>query len=464
MTTSAPIKKAKALQKPDLNVHRKELGEYDTKINELKKKKDEITKEIDNIDSNKKGEKDPRAVIREKLANLSDEQSKYIGSKKSKIEEITVVQASLKKKLETLKSLQSKVPFKTLEDMEDYIKKLERQVESGKLKIIEEKRVLSEISQIKRNKKTFKTLNSLEDSIDKDRQTIDKLRAQINEEKIKEINSEYDRLKEELRKLNVSSNEDWSSKAKLIEKRDQIKKEIDALYAARRELTSQFKEKTEEFYNRRREDMKRRQEASEMRKRQEEKEMIAETVAEERALAALPAFENEIAQCKVLLTYFAKLTNASLPSKGEKEEVPIPTAAPATVREIDASNVPQGVALIKKSERDDVYFSSTKSKKSVKKANKPNATKSTFTIPLAIMESLMSIKVAIPNSAADASKTLTAIQEKIQYYRDIQPKATEENKAKAELRIQALYAKHNLTEDDLTAVPQPSESAQLATE
>ncbi|KAJ9059180.1 multicopy suppressor of BFA (Brefeldin A) [Entomophthora muscae] len=458
MTTPAPVKKTKVPQKPDPSVHRKALDESDRKINELKKKKDDITKEIDNFGSNKKGDKDPRAIVRKKLADLREEQAKYIGAKKSKIEEITSIQASLKKKLETLKSLQTKVPFKTLEDMEDHVQKLERQVESGKLKIIEEKRVLAQISQLKRNKKTFETLNALEDGIDEDRQKLDALRAQIDEEKIKSINSEYDTLKEELEKFNISSNEEWSSKSKLIEKRDLIKKDIDALYDARRELISQFKEKNDEFYNWRREDMKRRQEQSELRKQQEEKEMLAETAAEERALAALPAFENEISQCKVLLAYFAKLTNASLPTNEEDEPAPAPLATPIAAREIDASNVPQGIALTKKSDRDDVYFSSTKSKKPAKKATKSNAAKTTFTIPLGVMESLMSVKVPIPNSAADATKTLSAIQDKIQYYRDNQAKVTEEKKAKVELKIKALYAKHNITEEDAIAQP-PTEAA-----
>jgi len=90
------------------------------------------------------------------------------------------------------------------------------------------------------------------------------------------------------------------------------------------------------------------------------------------------------------------------------------------------------------------------------KKNKPTNNKTTFTVPLAIMESLVSVKVPIPSSVSEVPNSITAIQAKIQFYRDNQTKATEDKKAKAELRIKALQAKLGV---DADTSPQDSTSA-----
>lgn len=454
MTTAVQApKKNKVPQKPDLSSHKKNLSAIDEAINELKSKQNDVSKIIDGLKSGKNS-KDPRSVIRQRLAELRDQQSSLKGDRQGKLEELSQLQASMKKKTTSLKALQSKIPFKTLVDLEDHILKLERQVESGKLKIIEEKRVLSEISQLKRNKKNFDAIHALEDEIDEERQKLDKIRALLDEGKNNSINSEYDELKQQLEKLNLSSNDEWNKKSKHFEKKDELKKLIDEQYNLRREAISKFNDANDEFYNWRREDQKRRQAQAEERKKQEEKEKLAELIAEERALAELPAFENEISQCNLLLNYFAKLTNTQVAASKEGSDISAAVSSVPSARQIDSSNAPQGTALSKKNGREESYFMGSKPKKAPKKT-KPASNKGAFTIPLAIMESLVNVKIQIPSSASDIPNAIISIQNKIQFYRDNQIKASEEKKAKAELRIKALQSKFGCEADD------PQESASV---
>ncbi|KAI9295813.1 hypothetical protein K502DRAFT_290493, partial [Neoconidiobolus thromboides FSU 785] len=385
-----------------------------------------------------------RTELRKNLSNLRDQQASLKKARQSKQEDINLLQNSIKKKISDLKALQSKNSFRSLAELEEYISKQERKVESGKLKVIEEKKILSEISQLKKSKKSFDIIMDIEDSLEEDRQKLDAIRSGIDEAKSKAINAEYDEIKAKLDELNLSNNEEWTKKSKLFEKRDEIRKKIDEQYEKRREIIGNHKKANDEFYNWKREETKRRQEVNEARRQQEEKERIEELIKEELALAELPAFETEIAQCGTLLSYFHRILGSS-ETNGKAES---PKAEPqnvSTARQVDASNQPQGTALVKKSDRDDVFFMGNKVKKSSKKpSSKASSKPAAFTIPLSIMDALSSLKLPIPTSSTGVPDLLTAIQKKIEFFKLNQEKASIEKRKRAQEKIEELKAKHGL--------------------
>jgi uncharacterized coiled-coil DUF342 family protein len=81
------------------------------------------------------------------------------------------------------------------------IRNLEKQVESGTLKLAEEKRALQDINSAKRSRRILEGFQAELDSVEKDKATIDQLRTQLDDPESKAVSDRYDAIKAELDEL-----------------------------------------------------------------------------------------------------------------------------------------------------------------------------------------------------------------------------------------------------------------------
>ena len=75
---------------------------------------------------------------------------------------------------------------------------LEKQVESGNMRVVDEKRALQEIQQLKRSRRTVESFQADQESIEADRAKLDELRKQLDDPEFKAISDRYDTIKAEL--------------------------------------------------------------------------------------------------------------------------------------------------------------------------------------------------------------------------------------------------------------------------
>ncbi|KAK1089858.1 multicopy suppressor of BFA (Brefeldin A), partial [Friedmanniomyces endolithicus] len=71
------------------------------------------------------------------------------------MDKIKRLDENLKSRINEQKTARSKTQFKSVDDLQKEIDRLQKQVDSGTMKIVDEKKALAEVSQLNRQKKAF---------------------------------------------------------------------------------------------------------------------------------------------------------------------------------------------------------------------------------------------------------------------------------------------------------------------
>ncbi|KAH7044259.1 hypothetical protein BKA57DRAFT_538194 [Linnemannia elongata] len=449
------------VRKPNPDDKTKTLNEIDERIAQLRPQLDAVREAINALTHTDKKEADPRVGLRKRLNELRDLQAANKKGKQGKIDQLNSFNASLKKKIADLKVIQDKLPFKTLEACEGQILKLNKQVESGKLKLVEEKRTLAEISALTKSKKSYTLLQDHQRAIEADKEAIILLKATLDADDVyKLLSDEYNSLQSQVDEISKAKDEGWKKRNDLFDERTRLQRELDAAFAQKKAVNDEYFSALRQHAKYLQDEQQRKREEIQQRKQAELEEKRLAIAREERELAEIPAFQQEITTCDSVYNYLLQFSH-------DQNRVATANAAAATananngasavnIRQADTTaNVPTGVMLAKKADtKEEVFFvgGGCKSKKTTKAPKEKTIdsnhssptttttaiTTATLKFPLAIMEQLFELKVTVPRSSADLEKTLDALLEKSTTLKANQASATAENKRKAEERIAKL--------------------------
>lgn len=90
--------------------------------------------------------KSPRQQeLYEKLNELRNAQQAKKGGRAKIEDQMKELDVSIKAKIKEQNAAKGKIPYKTVEELDDAVRRLEAGVESGKLKLVDERRSLAEI-------------------------------------------------------------------------------------------------------------------------------------------------------------------------------------------------------------------------------------------------------------------------------------------------------------------------------
>ncbi|KAF9293026.1 hypothetical protein BGZ74_011886 [Mortierella antarctica] len=453
-SSPAPVAAQKAspsyVQKPNQDDKTKTLEEIEAKMEKIRPRLNAVREAIASV--TQKAEADPRTALRKRLGELREKQAENKRGKQVKIDQLTALNNSLKKKIADLKSTQDKLPFKTIDAVEAQIVKLERQLESGSIKLVEEKRILQEISVLKKAKKTVEASQAQQIAIDADKAAIAALKETIDDQAAKALSAEYNTIQAQVDEISKAKDEVWKKRNDLFDERTRLQKELDELYQRKKAVNDEYFAALRD-YNKFQQDLQvRKREEYNAKKQQELEEKRLAIAKEERELAEIPAYSNEIVTCESVYKY---LLSFSTDEKRIAEAAVIGATAveapKANIRQVDTTaNVPSGVMLAKKADKAEEVFFAGKSKKN-KGPKEKKVEVNSFKLPLAVLEQLVDLKVVVPTSTADLEKTLDALAEKRDYFKANQEKVTAENKRKAEERIAKLTISEETTEEEVKA-------------
>ena len=317
---------------------------------------------------------------------------------------------------------------------------LEKQVESGSMKLADEKRALQEISQAKRTRKIVEGFQAAQNSIDADRSTADEVRQQLDDPESKAISDRYDKIKAELDEVKKESDEAYAGRTKLFEERDNLQAQITTLFNEKRASAHQFREANDRYWTKVHEDRARRAERARAQRAAEEAQKKLEHAQQLREEASLPAYQAEIEDCQTLIDALSGknsdtvvLSSSSLPVKDDVAGVP-----KLELRQVEA--VSDGLVVRKKKgEAEETYFVG-KGKRG-KKDKVPKATPETDTLktlPLGTITALSKLAISLPTAASDILRVVEDLKTKKAWYEANQAQVTAENIAKAEAQIQRL--------------------------
>ncbi len=132
---------------------------------------------------------------------------------------------------------------------------LDKQIESGSMKLVDEKKALQEISTLRRSRKTMELSGSADDAIAADRARIDELRKQLDDPESRKVSDRFDELKKEMDGLREEGNKAYEERGKLFDERNAFSAQMvsghregvglirqDELYGKKRESAQKFRE------------------------------------------------------------------------------------------------------------------------------------------------------------------------------------------------------------------------------
>ncbi|KAI5124970.1 hypothetical protein M0805_007396 [Coniferiporia weirii] len=435
--------------RPDRALYDAEQAALNAKIAELREKTAAVHAEIDSSSNGGSGN-ERRNELRAELNKISQDQGKFKNSRGQIMGQLKTINEGIAKKIKDLQAAKSKTQFKSVAEVDAHIKQLEKQVESGSMKLVEEKRALQEISQCKRLRKTVESFQADQESIERDRAAADELRKQLDDPEAKAISERADGIKAELDQLRKDSDQTYTTRNKLFEQRNELKAQMDELYNQKRESALDFRKRNDIYQAKVSEDRARRAERARAQRQADEEAKKKETALRLREEAETPAYQAQIEDCQTLIDYLSgksggtiKLSTSSEPLVVRGEVAGVPKLE---LRQVD-EDVAGFVVRKKKGDDDEAYFVGGKNKKGKKsgaKATPANgdaaapASSGPLNIPLPTLSALLALSIPPPASPADVPRTIEDLKTKKAWFEANQARVTADNIAKAEASIQKL--------------------------
>jgi hypothetical protein len=347
-------------------------------------------------------------------------------------------------------------------------RQLDKQIESGSMKISDEKRALAEISTLKRSRRTVESFQRDQEAIEADRAQADALRKELDDPEAKALSERYDTLKTELDALRKDADDVYSNRNKLYDERNGYQVELDTLFSRKRELTQSHREAQDRYWSKVQEDRARRAERARVQRAEEEVEKKKEIVERIREEASIPAFQAQIEDCQTLIDAFLGKTSVSAAAAALMPKKEIAGVAKLEARTVEAPA--EGVIVRKKKGEDDEAYFTGKAKKGGKGGKKggakpaadaesPAATPAApesdlLNLPLPTLSALLSMSIPPPAAKSDVPRVVEDLKTKKSWFEANQARITKENMAKAEVQIARITGnKPGPEEPKITAAP-----------
>ncbi|KAJ3032633.1 hypothetical protein HDV00_007304 [Rhizophlyctis rosea] len=435
----ATTERRKAPAKPDPET----LAEINANIESLKAKHAAAQAKINGTDNIKGSFDGRRKELRSQLDELNKEKNELQEKRAKILDALKAGQASLKKKGEEVRSSKDRLGYKSVEEVDKAVADLEKQLQTGASSLLEEKRIVAEISNLKKAKKILEGFSAQGASVEGDKAKLDDLRAQLNaiDPQRTAVREKIDAVRAQLTELDGERKEKVGNFTELVNERKAVKAELDAEFDKLRSHRSTFKQQKDEWYAFQNEERNRKREAYKQQRAAELEHRLTERAQREKEAAEIPAYTDEINECNALI----KLLGGDSKS-GEKVEAKVDGL---NIRKVDSA-LPEGaVALGRKAEREEDVFMMMGGGKKGKKGRKTADSSSTpstpptkpFKLDFETISQFMKLKIEIPVSAADVPAAIKALEEKKAWFEENSAEQTRKNKEAAEAKIAALKAR-----------------------
>ncbi|ORY62962.1 uncharacterized protein BCR38DRAFT_218406 [Pseudomassariella vexata] len=321
------------------------------------------------------------------------------------------------------KTARGKVAFKSVEDLDREIERLDKQVNSGMMKLVDEKKALAEISNLRKQRKNFAQFDSSQKGIDELKQKIKELKDSMEDPEARALSEQYSKIQAEIDEIKAEQDEAFKNLNALRDERSKLQAEQQEKYMAIRKIKDDFfgaKRAYNEYDREARNRIKERQKAERERIDKERKLERAQKMLQE---ASDPAYIEEIRRANSLLHFFDPSSVSSekkaplLASKGLTAEAS---------RKVDDSGL-KGMKVVSK--KDDVDYmpavkKGKKSKKAATPAEKPEKS-GAFNCPPSVIDDCAFLKFDPPMSAAGVPAFIETVKERIDFWKSNQKAETQ---------------------------------------
>ena len=276
------------------------------------------------------------------------------------------------------------------------------------MKLVDEKKALAEITNLKKVRKNFSAFDIQEKQISELRTQIKQIKESMEDPEVKALSEKYNTIQADLDTIkaeqdgvykNLSSLRDERSKlhGEQREKFEAIRKIKDDYYGAKKAFAAFEREARNKAWERK-------QAEQERQNRERKKERAQQMLAE----ASDPAYLDEIRRARNLLHSL------------DPSFAPAPAAAATNgsslgandIRKVDDSGL-KGTRLLRKEDRGEDYFLGSGKKSGGKKGKKEPTAAKGFSVSPAVIEDCASMGLNPPTSAADVPGVIEKVKAKL---------------------------------------------------
>lgn len=357
----------------------------------------------------------------ELIAQANEIRQKQAGGKNarsSKLEQIKRFDEQVRSRIAEQKTAKSKVPFKSLEDVDRQIASLDKQVNSGTMKLVDEKKALADISSLRKVRKNFGQFEDSQKQIDDLRAKIKEIKDSMEDPEQKAMSEQYNQIQAELDTIKAEQDEAYKGLSSLRDERSKLQAEQQEKYTAIRKLKDDYygQKKAYQAYDREaREKYREKQKAEHERVIKERKKADAERRLAE---ASDPAFLDEIRRANSLLAFLDPT------HKVEKGPLMADTGLGAQAqRTVDEAGL-KGTKLVSKKDREEEYAPAAKKGKKGKKSGTSGASSKFFNCPPSVVEDCTAMGIEPPMSALDVPTVAEKVRAKLEQWKNDQETQT----------------------------------------
>ena len=341
-------------------------------------------------------------------------------------EKINSLDAQLKSRIAEQNTARSRVSYKSVEEIDNAIQRLEKQVDSGTMRLVEEKKALAEASSLRKQRKGFAGFEEAQKGIDDVKNQISELRKNMDNPEAKALSEKYNAVAKELDEIKAEQDSVFKNLNSLRDERSKLNAEQQEKFSAVREIKDRYYKARSAYRDYEQEQWRQREERKKAEREayaKEKRKNFAEKKLEE---ASVPAYGDEIAAAEGLIRHF----DPSAPVETKILRGPSGFAAEAQ-RTVDGTQL-KGTALSKKQDRDDTYFMGTGGKKG-KKGRKGTAspapstpTEGKFNLSIGVIEELAKVNIEPPMKQTDVPDVVEKLKTKVAKWKADQDKKTKE--------------------------------------
>ena len=349
--------------------------------------------------------------LRAELGTIRTSQQSSKSSRGQVMDKIKRLDENLKSRMNEQKLARSKVQFKSVDEVQKEIDRLQKQGDTGTMRIVDEKKALADVSQLNRQKKGFVGFEDAEKGISEVKAQIAELRKSMDDPESKALSERYTEITTELDKIKAEQDDSFKNLNSMRDERTKAHEDQQTKYSAVKDIK-------DKYYQSRRAAVDYEREARRIRdeKRKAENDAYHRGRRQEAAQSKLedasaPAYQEEIRTANNLLAYFD-------PSSANTKEAAAPSKFAATaIRTVDSSGM-KGTALKKKGEDEENYFMGGGGKKNKRKGGQANGTSTPtpsegkFNLDIGTIDSLGRIGVDPPMSQSEVPAVVEKLKEK----------------------------------------------------
>jgi uncharacterized coiled-coil DUF342 family protein len=412
--------KAERLPAPDEDRYEREMKSLEGKIGRLRDKKKGVNNQIK---LKKEGGK-----VEDKDQTVKD----FIGSKVASRKEMALARNKLRDEMDALrhefhtlveeqKKVRPKIKIYDKEKTEKQIYAIQARIETTTLTLQEEKKLISELSELQQSVALITPFLERNKKIDEIKARQDVVKAQITEYTglIDQTNAVIDETHSKVK----NSREKLDSELPLMfEETKKIQDEIDALEVERQQLFEAHRDKKRE-YQKQQNFIKNIEWMTKMKQRlveQEERRKQQEEEEKQRELNKPHPYAEEILSCDAFIAYLKKFVPKETKENAKEEKNVTGTEFLPERSELNAKEA-------------EAWFGSGQKKQKKKRSKKTKTTEALLTtLPVDLLNFFSYIGLKVPTNGDEAKAAIEELEKKKSYWEGLESREKEEERRRRE--------------------------------